>query len=303
VPYRKPRGSWAACSTADCWWRERLGAVWAVAVLGLVLCGTAAAETPTIPMPLDLKVNAPAADVPTNVSRFVGAWAHGVWDGVLPHVLIIETVDSTGRAQVVYAVGDSAEANVTRGYRRMTGRIVADVLTFDLGEGASVVYHIDGDSLRGTYTSRRRRSTITLTRATVADAMAVPATVPGAVTGTTVRIPMAESGPSGKRVTLEATLYRPAGNGPHPALLFNHGSTGGGTVAPSVTMRPSRQARFFVERGFAVLAPMRRGRGGSEGTHAEHEGTCDADVLGAGAGARDRGRGRGDGLSSLPAVG
>lgn len=115
APDSELRGGWAASPTADCWRRERLAAICVVAVLSLVLCGTAAAQTPTIPMPSDLKVNPPAADVPTNVSRFVGAWAHGVWDGVLPHVLVIETVDGTGRAQVVYAVGDSAEANVTRG--------------------------------------------------------------------------------------------------------------------------------------------------------------------------------------------
>jgi len=39
----------------------------------------------------------------------------------------------------VYALGDFAEAKVTRGFRRVTGRIVADLLTFDLGDGASVV--------------------------------------------------------------------------------------------------------------------------------------------------------------------
>jgi predicted acyl esterase len=140
------------------------------------------------------------------------------------------------------------------------------------------MYHIDGDSLRGTYTSSRRRYTVTLTRATVADAMTMPSTVSGVLTGTTVRIPMKEAG--GKSLTLEATLYRPHADGPHPVLLFNHGSTG--TIAPSMTMRPSRQAPFFVERGFAVLAPMRRGRGSSDGAHEEFEGTCAPDVLGAG---------------------
>jgi len=112
--------------------------------------------------------------------------------------------------------------------------------------------------------------------------MAVPAILPGAVVGTTVRLPMMEPGPGGKRITLEATLYRPAGDGPHPVLVFNHGSTGGGAVATSTTMRSARQAQFFVERGFAVLAPMRRGRGASEGVPAEHEGTCDPEVLGNG---------------------
>ena len=253
-----------------------------VAVLSHALSGAALGQTPPIPLPSNLKVDLPAADVPANIARFAGAWAHGAWDGMLPHVLIVESVDGTGRAQVVYAVGDFAEANVQRGFRRVNGRIVGDLLTLDLSEGVSVAYHIAGDSLRGTYTSTRRRSTVTLTRRTLAGVMTVPASVPGVVAGMTVRIPMTESGPDGKRLTLEATLYRPAGDGPHAAVLFNHGSTGGGMVAPSVTMRPSRQAQFFVERGVVVLAPMRRGRGGSGGTHSEYEGTCDADVLGAG---------------------
>jgi dienelactone hydrolase len=258
------------------------GAVCVAAVLSHWFCDAAHAQTPTIPLPADLKVDLPAADVPANVARFAGAWAHGAWDGVLPHLLVVETVDRTGRAQVVYALGDSAEANVNRGYRRVTGRIVADLLTFDLSERASVVYHFAGDSLRGTYTSSRRRYTVTLTRATLAEVMAVPASVPGVVIGTTVHIPITESGPGGKRATLEATLYRPTGDGPHAVLLFNHGSTGGGTVVPSTTMRASRQAQFFVERGFAVLAPMRRGRGASDGANAEYEGTCEPDVLAAG---------------------
>lgn len=259
----------------------RVGAVCAVAalVLGHALCGMARAQAPTIPLPSDIKTDTSVADVPSNVSRFAGAWAHGAWDGVLPHVLVVETVDGTGRAQVVYAVGDSSEENVTRGYRRATGRIVGDLLTLDLNDGASVNYHIAGDSLRGTYTSSRRRYTVTLTRAALAEVMTVPAIVPGVVTGTTVRVPITGSGSGGTGIMLEATLYRPAGDGPHAVLLFNHGSTGSGTIAPSVTLRPSRQAQFFVERGFAVLAPMRRGRGSSDGVHREYEGTCTPDVL------------------------
>ena len=197
-------------------------------------------------------------------------------------MLVVETAESTGRATVVYAVGDSADGGVSRGYRRVTGRIVADLLMFDLREGVSVVYQHAGDSLRGTYTSPRGRSTVTLTRATVAEAMTVPATVPGVITGTTIRIPTAAAGPGGGPVTLEATFYRPAPPGPYPVVLFNHGSTGGGAVSPRMTLRPSRQARFFVERGFAVLAPMRRGRGASEGAYEEYEGTCDRDILRAG---------------------
>jgi dienelactone hydrolase len=230
-------------------------------------------------MPSDLTVNSPATDVPANIARFTGAWAHGAWDGVLPHVLVVETVDGEGRAQAVYALGDDRARGVDRGYKRVTGRIVADLLTLDLGARTSVAYRLTGDELHGTYTSDKRRYTVTLTRATLAQAMAVPASVPGAVNSTTLRIPVTEVGPDGRRLTLEATLYRPAGTGPHAVLLFNHGSTGGGAVAPSATMRPHRLAAFFVERGFAVLAPMRRGRGASDGAHAEYEGTCDPQIL------------------------
>jgi len=93
---------------------------------------------------------------------------------------------------------------------------------------------------------------------------------------------MSEPGPEGKHLTLEATLYRPAGDGRRPVLLFNHGSTGRGAVAATITMRPSVLAPFFVARSVAVLAPMRRGRGASQGVHAEQEGACQATLLGQG---------------------
>jgi len=276
---------------------RRLAAFSIPAVVMLVLSATADAQitvdpqTPsgpqiaadpkiaTIPMPADLALVAPGADVHATIARFAGAWAHGAWDGVLAHVLVVETVDASGRAQVVYALGDFAEANVRRGYRRVTGHIIGDLLAVPLGEDTSAEYRWEADTLRGAYVSPRRRYTVALRRATLAEVTAIPAIVPGVVTASTVRIPVTEPGAGGKRLSLEATLYRPAGGGPHPVVLFNHGSTGGGTVAASVTLRPTRQAPFFVERGFAVLAPMRRGRGASEGVSAEYEGTCDPQIL------------------------
>jgi len=53
--------------------------------------------------------------------------------------------------------------------------------------------------------------------------------------------------------------------------VFNHGSTGRGTN-PEVFTRPldfPEVARFFVARGWAVVIPARRGRGGSEGRYDE----------------------------------
>lgn len=266
------------------------GHAFAVVALGLALAlcpldgfpqapAISASQTPTIPLPPDLGIEPPAPDVPPTIARFAGAWAHGAWDSVLPHVLVVEAVDREGGARVVSAVGDYADGHVSRAFRRVAGRIDGDVLALDLGEGRRAAYRMVGEVLQGRSTRAGFESRITLARATLADIARVPAAVPGMVPGKTVRIPIGDTGPQGRALTLEATLYLPEGGGRHPVVLFNHGSTGGGRVSASTTLRPSRQAPFFVERGFAVLAPMRRGRGASDGEHAEIEGTCNRDLL------------------------
>lgn len=81
---------------------------------------------------------------------------------------------------------------------------------------------------------------------------------------------------AGATIKLEATLYRPAGRGPYPILIFNHGATDGG-VRVSDTLRPDRLGREFPARGYYVLAPMRQGRGQSEGTYQE-PGGCGSEI-------------------------
>lgn len=56
-----------------------------------------------------------------------------------------------------------------------------------------------------------------------------------------------------------------------PTLVFNHGSTGRGTDPALFTRRIDAPdvAAFFVRRGWAVVMPARRGRGGSEGEYDE----------------------------------
>ncbi len=101
----------------------------------------------------------------------------------------------------------------------------------------------------------------------------------------TVWIPFTESKSPGSagEVRLEGMLYRPPGSGRSPVLVFNHGSTGGGRVAPTSTewFRYPEVARFFVDRGWAVLVPMRRGRGASGGEYLERY-DCDRAVMAAG---------------------
>lgn len=75
----------------------------------------------------------------------------------------------------------------------------------------------------------------------------------------------------GETVRLAMRIYRPAGDGPFPTLVFNHGSTGHGRD-PARFVRPvdfPELAGFFVRRGWAVVMPYRRGRGGSEGLYDE----------------------------------
>ena len=68
----------------------------------------------------------------------------------------------------------------------------------------------------------------------------------------------------GTTVKLSTVTYKPTGDGPFPTLIFHHGS---GNFDPPYD--PKAVAQWFVARGWAVIAPSRRGRGGSEGVDEE----------------------------------
>lgn len=77
---------------------------------------------------------------------------------------------------------------------------------------------------------------------------------------------------NGAPVELEVVLYRPPGSvGPLPTVMFNHGSTGNGSD-PSLfgrTVIVKSIAKYFVDRGWMVAFPQRRGRGRSDGLYDE----------------------------------
>lgn len=58
---------------------------------------------------------------------------------------------------------------------------------------------------------------------------------------------------------LKGLLWKPAGNGPFPAMMYNHGSE----KQPERFLTKLPQA--FVEKGYAFFAPFRRGQGMSKG--------------------------------------
>lgn len=66
-------------------------------------------------------------------------------------------------------------------------------------------------------------------------------------------------------VNLETTVFRPAGEGPFPVAVVNHGkSTGNNHLQPRY--RPLRLVRELLQRGYAVVLPMRQGFAGSGGS-------------------------------------
>ena len=75
----------------------------------------------------------------------------------------------------------------------------------------------------------------------------------------------------GEQVRLAVRIYRPDGAGPFPTLIFHHGSTGRGSN-PAIFDQFRRRDTvvcYFVDRGWSVVLPSRRGRGGSEGQYDE----------------------------------
>jgi dienelactone hydrolase len=67
---------------------------------------------------------------------------------------------------------------------------------------------------------------------------------------------------------LETRIFKPAGDGPFPVAILNHGSAGGN---PKATITWDNETEYLVGKGYAVLAPMRRGRGKSSGHSLESE--------------------------------
>ena len=80
-------------------------------------------------------------------------------------------------------------------------------------------------------------------------------------------VPQVVDFPSGE-LHLKGYLWKPAGSGPFPAVLFNHGS-GGNTADITAWMQITEAAEilapFFVKHGYAFFYPYRRGHGPSAG--------------------------------------
>jgi dienelactone hydrolase len=75
--------------------------------------------------------------------------------------------------------------------------------------------------------------------------------------------------------TVAATILRPAGPGPFGAVILNHGvpvsdKERAGASSSDLLM----SAAVFVQRGYVVVLPLRRGFGATGGEFAEYTGSC-----------------------------
>lgn len=95
----------------------------------------------------------------------------------------------------------------------------------------------------------------------------------------TVLIPVTVKDLYGRTETrsIPVTIYRPTGPGPFPLLVFNHGRAVAAKRATQGRNRPEHLARYFVAKGFVVLAPTRVGYADTHGDFdPEYSGNCNA---------------------------
>lgn len=76
--------------------------------------------------------------------------------------------------------------------------------------------------------------------------------------------------------SLAARVFRPAGPGPFPLVVINHGTPVSIADASRVKLGFSQAAQWFVSQGYAVVVALRPGFGDSDGPYMERStGQCD----------------------------
>jgi pimeloyl-ACP methyl ester carboxylesterase len=237
-----------------------------------------------VPLPEDAKVATVMETDPAELRQWAGVWV-GAWGGLLKHVLLVESVTADGFARVVYAIGDNPWLGIRRAWSRHEATLSGRRLTIS-ETGFSATYDLnDQGGLSATYTRGKNVSHAAMTKTDLATL-----TAPGAVIPWTrgkselLRTALVEDG---KPVNLEVVIFRPNAAGPFPLAVFNHGSTGNGTIPLLFTQTwfDVGLADFLNNRGWIVAFPQRRGRGKSDGLYDEgfsadrRQGyTCDFDT-------------------------
>lgn len=214
---------------------------------------TVAAAAPT-----DRAVLTPSNGLPASVSAWSGEWSGWAGQGRSHDIKLIVERLSLHTATIVCARASDAQGAFSE---RVLARIRGNEVLGRLTNGADVRFRMrnpdvvellwcepDGRWIAGV-----------LSRQSAGRQQRISERVP---------IALFERG---EQVTLEMVTFKPAGPGPFPTLVFNHGSTGSGND-PSLfasTVTSPALAKYFNDRGWMVVFPQRRGRGKSSGLYDE----------------------------------
>jgi dienelactone hydrolase len=228
-----------------------------------------------VPLPDTFDLELPAPDVPPAIARFQGAWI-GTWHDDR-HILVVERVRPDGHANVVFANADSAFYGLNREWWRSEATIADGVLTIT---GFRTFRYAFDAADRLFMTATLKVGAVTsgaLVRADAARLAAGDRPAEWPWPGERVSIPhLTVRTPDGARpIMLEGTFYPPAGSSPAPLAIITHGSDVGRNQLRSWSF--STEAHWLRDKGFAVLALMRRGRGSSEGINGEENFARDHD--------------------------
>lgn len=220
-------------------------------------------------VPPDVAILAPGSGVAPSKARWSGIWSGwGCVGQVCDVKLVVEKLNDEGATIVYAAATDSSElterAQAVFSNDELKATLsTGTVLSFRIRSGDSGVMEFVG------YNKGELRIAGVLSQTAALPKKGAPAQTPP-LAKTTERMPTPFID-DGKPVTLEVVIYKPTGNGPFPALMFNHGSTGNGDNPAlfTSTYGSAAIARFFTDKGWLVAFPQRRGRGKSDGLYDE----------------------------------
>ncbi len=218
-----------------------------------------------VPLPADARQRAERAEAAAP-DGFAGTWI-GAWDGVLRHVLIVDSPEPDGRVSAIYAVADNPYGTFKRAWFPVTGTVTGSRLSLS-NEHFSVTYdRTPTGRLRGVFANDA--GFVVLHRQSL-DAL-LAADKPVSWTWAERTFLETELSENDKPVRLEAIVFKPEGSGPFPLAIVNHGSTGFGRDPERFgrTWFQPWLADFLNARGWLVAFPQRRGRGRSDGLYNE----------------------------------
>lgn len=124
-----------------------------------------------VPLPSDLNITPATSEVSPQLAKFVGTWC-GRFPTGRDMIVVIENINPTGRAQVIYAIAKGGRFNAIN--HRVIGSVDDGALRFSLPNNAELVYEaINENKIAGTLRRSDRSFSMTLSRGVISQAESV----------------------------------------------------------------------------------------------------------------------------------